>query len=40
MNEYLLDTNLRIVTDESQGLGVRFGETIKAYTQSMEAQSS
>ena len=32
VNEYLLDTNLRIVTDESQGLGVRFGETIKAYT--------
>lgn len=31
VNEYLLDTNLRIVTDESQGLGVRFGETIKAY---------
>ena len=29
VNEYLLDTNLRIVTDESQGLGVRFGETIK-----------
>ena len=24
VNEYLLDTNLRIVTDESQGLGVRF----------------
>ena len=33
VNEYLLDTNLRIVTDESQGLGVRFGETIKAYTE-------
>lgn len=32
VNEYLLDTNLRIATDESQGLGVRFGETIKAYT--------
>ena len=32
VNEYLPDTNLRIVTDESQGLGVRFGETIKAYT--------
>lgn len=32
VNEYLLDTNLRIATDESQGLGVRFGETVKAYT--------
>lgn len=31
VNEYLLDTNLRIATDESQGLGVRFGETVKAY---------
>jgi len=30
-NEYLGDTNLRICTDESQGLGVRFGETIKSY---------
>lgn len=32
VNEYLLDTNLRLCTDESQGLGIRFGETIKAYT--------
>lgn len=32
VNEYLLDTNIRLCTDESQGLGVRFGETIKAYT--------
>ena len=30
-NEYLGDTNLRLCTDTSQGLGVRFGETIKAY---------
>ncbi len=31
INHYLMDTCLRIATDESQGLGVRFGETIKAY---------
>lgn len=31
-NEYLGDTNLRLATDTSQGVGVRFGETIKAYT--------
>ena len=30
-NMYLGDTNLRLATDASQGLGVRFGETIKAY---------
>lgn len=30
-NEYLGDTNLRLCTDTSQGLGVRFGETIKSY---------
>ena len=30
-NEYLGDTNLRLATDTSQGAGVRFGETIKAY---------
>ncbi|MDI9520626.1 MAG: mannitol dehydrogenase family protein [Bacillota bacterium] len=30
-NIYLGDTNLRLSTDVSQGLGVRFGETIKAY---------
>ena len=30
-NEYLADTNLRLATDTSQGVGVRFGETIKAY---------
>ena len=30
-NEYLGDTNLRLATDTSQGGGVRFGETIKAY---------
>ncbi len=31
-NKYLGDTNLRLSTDVSQGVGVRFGETIKAYT--------
>ena len=30
-NLYLGDTNLRLATDASQGLGVRFGETIKSY---------
>ena len=30
-NMYLGDTNLRLSTDVSQGVGVRFGETIKAY---------
>ena len=30
-NRYLGDTNLRLCTDESQGLGVRFGETVKSY---------
>ena len=30
-NEYLGDTNLRLATDTSQGVGDRFGETIKAY---------
>ena len=30
-NEYLGDTNLRLCTDISQGVGVRFGETIKAW---------
>ena len=30
-NEYLGDTNLRLATDVSQGVGVRFGETVKAY---------
>ncbi len=30
-NLYLGDTNLRLATDASQGLGVRFGETIKAW---------
>lgn len=31
-NLYLGDTNLRLATDASQGLAVRFGETVKAYT--------
>ncbi|MBR2823499.1 MAG: mannitol dehydrogenase family protein [Clostridia bacterium] len=30
-NIYLGDTNLRLATDASQGLGVRFGETIRAW---------
>ena len=30
-NPYLGDTNLRLATDASQGLGVRFGVTIQAY---------
>ncbi len=30
-NLYLGDTNLRLATDASQGLSVRFGETIKSY---------
>ena len=29
-NRYLGDTNLRLSTDVSQGVGVRFGETVKA----------
>lgn len=32
-NEYLGDTNLRLAVDVSQMLGIRFGETIKAYVQ-------
>ena len=32
-NMYLGDTNLRLSTDVSQGVGVRFGETIKAYVE-------
>ena len=31
VNGYLGDTNLRLCTDASQGLAVRFGETVKAY---------
>ena len=30
-NEYLGDTNLRLATDTSMGMGVRFGETVKSY---------
>lgn len=30
-NKYLGDTTARICTDSSQGVGVRFGETIKSY---------
>lgn len=32
-NLYLGDTNLRLATDASQGLAVRFGETIKSYVE-------
>lgn len=32
-NEYLGDTNLRLSVDVSQMVGIRFGETIKAYVQ-------
>ena len=32
-NRYLGDTNLRLCTDVSQGVGVRFGETVKAYAE-------
>lgn len=31
LNEYLGDTNLRLAVDVSQMVGIRFGETIKAY---------
>lgn len=31
LNPYLGDTNLRLATDASQGLAVRFGQTIRAY---------
>ena len=31
VNEYLGDTNLRLAVDVSQMVGIRFGETIKAY---------
>ena len=30
-NEYLGDTNLRLAVDVSQMVGIRFGETVKAY---------
>ncbi len=30
-NEYLGDTNMRLAVDVSQMVGIRFGETIKAY---------
>ncbi len=32
-NRYLGDTTARICTDSSQGVGVRFGETIRSYVQ-------
>ena len=40
VNEYLGDTNLRLCTDASQGLGVRFGETIKAYVKQYGAATA
>lgn len=35
-NEYLGDTNLRLAVDVSQMVGIRFGETIKAYVENTE----
>ena len=32
-NEYLGDTNLRLAVDVSQGVGIRFGETVKSYVE-------
>ena len=32
-NEYLGDTNLRLAVDVSQMVGIRFGETVKAYVE-------
>ena len=39
-NEYLGDTNLRLAVDVSQMVGIRFGETIKAYHASAQHQVS
>lgn len=38
-NEYLGDTNLRLAVDVSQMVGIRFGETIKAYVEKFGAAS-
>ena len=39
-NEYLGDTNLRLAVDVSQMVGIRFGETIKAYVEKYGNASS
>lgn len=39
-NEYLGDTNLRLAVDVSQMVGIRFGETIKAYVEKFGDASS
>ena len=39
-NEYLGDTNLRLAVDVSQMVGIRFGETIKAYVEKEGTASS
>ncbi len=39
-NEYLGDTNLRLAVDVSQMVGIRFGETIKAYVEKYGSASS
>lgn len=39
-NEYLGDTNLRLAVDVSQMVGIRFGETIKAYVEKYGTASS
>ena len=39
-NEYLGDTNLRLAVDVSQMVGIRFGETIKAYAEKFGSASA
>ena len=39
-NRYLGDTNLRLSTDVSQGVGVRFGETVRGYVQRDDSAAS
>lgn len=39
-NEYLGDTNLRLAVDVSQMVGIRFGETVKAYVERFGDASS
>lgn len=39
-NKYLGDTTARICTDSSQGVGVRFGETIRSYVKEYGTASS
>ena len=38
-NEYLGDTNMRLAVDVSQMVGIRFGETIKAYVKKFGSAS-